>query len=670
MEQIISSNQRSLLNPYVLHLQKLGLELKCPLCLGLFKKPVLLPCTHIFCNSCLSEATSECPACKHSYVHQEVKSASFMENIVNIYKNLDATFNASLVHPVCSDVKSVNLQTDMPTLLNGSAVTTPESGRKQEFKKSVGENPGVLDAERKAVGEKELETGVGGVGFMQMEQMSPPFSSDSKDDGNSSDPNGCHKNSVCSSKRPAENDAHVTNVELNTRCISGTACQTNEGKRQKKNDTELDLNGLPQSNGVSCDNITTNLETKFEKSLSGEKPSVVLDRLDLRENLCAFCHTSECSIVSGPIVSYAQGKEVTGSLSNFSKVTHVHEKCISWAPQIYFNKSGLIKNLESEVARANKLKCASCGKKGAVLGCFMKSCQRSYHVPCAYHVEDCRWDQEDLLLLCPKHISTKFPREKKSKAGKIVTEKRISSSLNSCTSTTLLAGGKDLVLCGSALSPEEKYSLVDFGRSSGAIVSKYWRNNVTHVIAATDSNGACTRTLKVLMAILNGRWIVTTKWVKACIEAGCLVDPEPYEVTLDTHGCSGGPKAGRLRVLNNGPKLFNNMNFYFIGNFVKAFKNDLLNLVTTAGGTISEVKDQLMSTSNAAGDVKANQVTLVVYNADLSDRYEFEDEEAIKFQRLAAAENVAQEYGSRVVGHTWILESVAACSLLPFTSRS
>lgn len=45
-------------------------------------------------------------------------------------------------------------------------------------------------------------------------------------------------------------------------------------------------------------------------------------------------------------------------------------------PQIYFQK-GKILNLESEVARASKLKCTSCGKKGAVLGCYVKSCIRT-----------------------------------------------------------------------------------------------------------------------------------------------------------------------------------------------------------------------------------------------------------------------------------------------------
>ncbi|MFS7935674.1 putative non-specific protein-tyrosine kinase RLK-Pelle-RLCK-VIII family [Helianthus anomalus] len=53
------------------------------------------------------------------------------------------------------------------------------------------------------------------------------------------------------------------------------------------------------------------------------------------------------------------------------------------------------------------------------------------------------------------------------------------------------------------------FMMIDFARTNGALVSKYWKDNVTHVIATTDANGACTRTLKVLMAILNEKWVVT-----------------------------------------------------------------------------------------------------------------------------------------------------------------
>ena len=50
--------------------------------------------------------------------------------------------------------------------------------------------------------------------------------------------------------------------------------------------------------------------------------------------------------------------------------------------------------------------------------------------------------------------------------------------------------------------------LVKFAKLTGATVSKLWKPDVTHVIASTDENGACTRTYKVLMGILNGIWIL------------------------------------------------------------------------------------------------------------------------------------------------------------------
>ncbi|CAI9262952.1 unnamed protein product [Lactuca saligna] len=628
-----------LLNPWVLHLQKLGLELKCPLCLQLFNRPVLLPCNHIFCNSCMPKAVetgSECPSCKHQYIDREVKPASFMENIVNIYRDIDRTFNANLFRPVQSDVtrvsaqspasvkidvnsdsrnenveivqsgnssngQSTTSQTVKPTLLNTPAeelatrvfkkCVTPESGQKQKFNITVDDKPSLSDSTGHVATEKQMNT----------VRHSP--------------------------KRPVENDSYGTNLESNPRSTSGAKSQTIEVKRQKKT-----------SDGIN-------------------DTSVVLDS---KRSPCAFCNSSEETDGSGPLVSYARGKEVVGNVANFSKVTHVHEKCIEWAPRIYF-KNETIHNLESEVARASKLKCDSCGKKGAVLGCYMKSCKRTYHVPCAYYNFDCRWDQVAFLMLCPNHTHIKFPHEKKMKKN---TEKGISTHMNPCT--TQVKAKHNLVFCGSALSPEEKSSLIEFARSNDSIVLRYWRPNVTHVIAAIDSNGACTRTLKVLMAILNGKWIVTVEWVKACVEAGCLVNEEPYEVHLDTHGCSGGPKAGRLRVKNNGPKLFNNLKFYFVGDFVKAFKSDLLNLVATAGGMVVEAKDQLLSGSNG-GDEDVKWECLVVYNADLSDHSEFDDEDSVKFQRIAVAQDIAQESCSQIVGHTWILESIAGCCLLPFT---
>ncbi|XP_035839215.1 BRCA1-associated RING domain protein 1 isoform X2 [Helianthus annuus] len=398
---------------------------------------------------------------------------------------------------------------------------------------------------------------------------------------------------------------------------SGVKRQTIDRKRQKKtinkrNDAKMETNSHPQTNGLGS---------------SGGQTSVVSE-----QRRCAFCHSSKQTEGSGPFVAYAQGKEVTGNVDNFSNVIHVHLTCVSWTPKIYF-KNGFIKNLESEIIRANDLKCSSCGKKGAGLGCYTVSCKKTYHVPCAYDIPGCRWDS--------MHLKS-FQVKRRQNLGR----------------KTLRKG----------LSSDEKFDLVDFASSSGAVVSIF-RDNVTHVIAATDSKGAGARTYKLLMAILHGKWILTMGWVKACMEARKLVNEEPYEVLLDNHGSYGGPKEGRLRVQNNAPKLFNNLNFYFIGDFLSTYKADLLNLVTTAGGTVIETRDRLLLSSHEE-DTKANvnEVTLVVYNADFSYNPGFEDETALKCRVLDEAEDLAQEVGCQVVPHIWILDSIA-CGLQPSIPR-
>lgn len=51
----------------------------------------------------------------------------------------------------------------------------------------------------------------------------------------------------------------------------------------------------------------------------------------------------------------------------------------------------------------------------------------------------------------------------------------------------------------------------EFERLSGVTVLKKWGPGITHVIASTDENGACRRTLKFLMGILEGKWILNTE---------------------------------------------------------------------------------------------------------------------------------------------------------------
>ncbi|GKF99095.1 hypothetical protein Tco_0297878, partial [Tanacetum coccineum] len=73
------------------------------------------------------------------------------------------------------------------------------------------------------------------------------------------------------------------------------------------------------------------------------------------------------------------------------------------------------------------------------------------------------------------------------------------------------------------------------------------------------------------------------------------------------------------------------------------FKADLLNLVTTVGGTIADTKMELISSSNdanAEAKPNVNKVTVVVYNADYSNTYGFEDEASMEYQCDAVASKV------------------------------
>lgn len=51
----------------------------------------------------------------------------------------------------------------------------------------------------------------------------------------------------------------------------------------------------------------------------------------------------------------------------------------------------------------------------------------------------------------------------------------------------------------------------ELAKSSGAVLLGSWDPSITHVIASTNENGACKRTLKVMMGILEGKWILSIK---------------------------------------------------------------------------------------------------------------------------------------------------------------
>lgn len=52
-------------------------------------------------------------------------------------------------------------------------------------------------------------------------------------------------------------------------------------------------------------------------------------------------------------------------------------------------------------------------------------------------------------------------------------------------------------------------TVTEFEKLSGVTILKNWDSSVTHVIASTNENGECRRTLKFLMGVLEGKWILS-----------------------------------------------------------------------------------------------------------------------------------------------------------------
>ncbi|CAO3594518.1 unnamed protein product [Absidia cylindrospora] len=119
-------------------------------------------------------------------------------------------------------------------------------------------------------------------------------------------------------------------------------------------------------------------------------------------------------------------------------------------------------------------------------------------------------------------------------------------------------------------------------------------DNVTHLITSVNEQGLCTRTIKYLLCIITGKWIVNTSWMIESVQAGYWLPEENYQVVGDkTSGITHGPERGRRQrqgMDNDDPVRFfgkDDMRFFFYGDFSDHdTKIKLLQLVRKGGGKI------------------------------------------------------------------------------------
>uniref|UniRef100_A0A8C0RPT4 BRCA1-associated RING domain protein 1 n=1 Tax=Canis lupus familiaris TaxID=9615 RepID=A0A8C0RPT4_CANLF len=132
-----------------------------------------------------------------------------------------------------------------------------------------------------------------------------------------------------------------------------------------------------------------------------------------------------------------------------------------------------------------------------------------------------------------------------------------------------------LVLIGSGLSSEQKM-LSELAAILKAKKCAEFDNTVTHVIVPGDTVQS---TLKCMLGILNGCWILKFEWVKACLQRKACEQEEKYEIPEGSH-------RSRLNKEQLLPKLFDGCYFYFGGTFKHHPKDNLIKFVTAAGGQV------------------------------------------------------------------------------------
>ncbi|NWT12073.1 BARD1 protein, partial [Vireo altiloquus] len=133
-----------------------------------------------------------------------------------------------------------------------------------------------------------------------------------------------------------------------------------------------------------------------------------------------------------------------------------------------------------------------------------------------------------------------------------------------------------LGILGSNLSAEQQKLLNKLATVLKAQRCTEFNSRVTHLVIPDVPMPS---TVKCMMAVLTGCWVLKFEWVQACLQSSVREQEEKYEV-------QGGPQRGRLTREQLLPKLFDGCYFYFLGSFKHHQKSDLLELVKAAGGQV------------------------------------------------------------------------------------
>ncbi|RUS18404.1 hypothetical protein BC937DRAFT_88803 [Endogone sp. FLAS-F59071] len=232
------------------------------------------------------------------------------------------------------------------------------------------------------------------------------------------------------------------------------------------------------------------------------------------------------------------------------------------------------------------------GRAGVSVGNYQCNAEneREDQIVVASQAEEVQGDYEDEEVQpMPSDVQTPLKRPRPGVRGL--------ASENAGKSSSSIAAPKTIHLIYTGLKDHHKKILEDCMTriiDTNLTIHIYDTTNameddVTHVITAVDADGLCTRTLKYLYGVLAGKWIVKYEWIVDSIKAKRWLNERFYEVQGDQmYRLSGAPQRGREMASRNQGRLFEDLKFYFRGDFSSptTSKLDLQRLVQFGGGKL------------------------------------------------------------------------------------
>nr|XP_008111738.1 PREDICTED: BRCA1-associated RING domain protein 1 [Anolis carolinensis] len=205
-----------------------------------------------------------------------------------------------------------------------------------------------------------------------------------------------------------------------------------------------------------------------------------------------------------------------------------------------------------------------------------------------------------------------------------------------------------VVLLGSGLDPAKRQLLSKLALVLKGSVCMEFNSTVTHVVIPDHPVRS---TMKCMLAILNGCWILAFKWVEVCLQTGAREEEETYEI-------DGGPRQSRLNKEQLLPKLFDGCYFYFLGVFKEHNKDDLKELVKAGGGQI------LLRKPKSDNDV-TQTINTVAYHAEITSDQSFCTQYIIYDGSSNYTPEKIRQGKVWEVPSKWLIECVMSFQLLP-----